>query len=220
MRKYVLLPILTGLLFISCSPSNEKKAKEMAANYLKGVLYHFDSYEPITTSIDSLFVSITTDEEAISMTLDFLKMFDAANECAKKIERAESSMEIWQPDGYSSAFSRGQYKRAKQEKEQQEQILEKLKEKIKNQFIQIKEIQSKLNTGEFSGWKVYQKFKSLNGAGTMDLFGEYIFLCDKNFENCRGYEKEEFDAITKVMQAISDSENISDLQDNLMNLTY
>lgn len=218
MKKLISLLSIFSILMFSCVPSNEKRAKEMAANYLKGVLYHYDSYEPITTTVDSLFVSVTTDEETITMTIEFLKIFEAANECDKKIQDAERSMEIWSPRGYSTNYGRGKYNRAKNDKEQQEQRLDKLKDKLKSQFEEIKRKQASLKTGEFSGWKVYQKFKSLNGAGNLDLFGEYIFLCDKNFENCQGYEKDEFDMLSKIMQAIGKSEKISDLQDNLMDI--
>lgn len=220
MKKLLFYLPVIGVFIFSCAPSNEERAKEMVANYLKGILYHYDSYEPITTTVDSLFVSVTTDEDAIAMTVEFFKMIRAANECAEKIQDAERSMEIWAPSGYSTSFGRMEYNQAKNEKEQQEQRFGKLQNKLNTQFSQIKKKQASLQTGEFSGWKVYQKFKSLNGAGTLDLFGEYIFLCDKNFENCRGYEKDEFDMLTKIIQAIGKSEDISDLQDNLMDIAY
>ena len=220
MKKIIFFLPIICVLFSSCGSSNEERAKEMAANYLKGVLYHYDSYEPITTTVDSLFVSVSTDEEIIVMTLEFLKMFEAANECAEKIQDAERSMEIWSPRGYSTDYRRGEYNRAKNNKEIQEQRLDKIKYKLKAQFEAIKKKQASLKTGEFSGWKVYQKFKSLNGTGTLDLCEEYIFLCDKNFENCQGYEKDEYDMLSKIMQAIGKSEQISDLQDNLMDITY
>ena len=97
------------LILSSCGPSKEERAQEMAANYLKGVLYHFDSYEPLQTKIDSSFVALSTDKEAIELTLDMLKLFQSAQEYASKIERAESSMDIWSPSGYSSAYSKGEY---------------------------------------------------------------------------------------------------------------
>lgn len=220
MKKLIFFLFIIGILLSSCKPSNEERAKDMAATYLKGVLYHFDSYEPLTTTVDSLFVSVSTDEETIGMTLEFLKMFEAANEYAEKIQDAEMEMEIWSPRGFSSDYGRGKYNQAKNDKEQQEKRLDKLTYKLKAQFEAIKKNQASLKTGEFSGWKVYQKFKSLNGPGTLVLFEEYIFLCDKNFENCQGYEKNEYEMLSKFMQAIDKSETISDLQDNLMDIAY
>lgn len=100
MKLKSLIIIVASLLTLSaCGPTQEEKAQSMAANYLKGVLYHFDSYEPLQTKIDSSFVSLSTDEEAIKLTLDMLKLFQSAQEYAINIEIAESSMESWSPSG-------------------------------------------------------------------------------------------------------------------------
>ena len=183
MKTKSLIITLVALIWLcSCGKSKEEKAQGMAANYLKGVLYHFDSYEPLQTKVDSSFVALSTDKEAIELTLDMLKLFNSAQEYADKVERAESSMEIWSPSGYSSAYSKGEYRRAKEERDNNQQLLDKTKDRIQNQFSKIKNRQSYLEAeallkiGDFNGWKVYHKFKSLNGAGTLDLFGEYVFF--------------------------------------------
>ena len=105
--KSLIITLVALIGLCSCGQSKEEKAQEMAANYLKGVLYHFDSYEPLQTKVDSSFVALSTDREAIELTLDMLKLFQSAQEYADKIESAESSMEIWSPSGYSSAYSKG-----------------------------------------------------------------------------------------------------------------
>lgn len=212
--KRPLISIMTmGLLIAisACSQTKEEKAQEMAANYLKGVLYHFDSYEPLQTKVDSSFVSLSTDKEAIELTMDMLKLFQSAQGYADKVERAESSMEIWSPCGYSSAFSKGEYRRAKEKRDENQELLDKTRDRILNQFSKIKERQGTLDEGKFDGWKVYHKFKSLNGAGTVDLFGEYIFLCDTDLREETAYSKDDYDAISKVMNAISSSEDISEM---------
>ena len=209
--KSLIITLIAILGLCSCGKSKEEKAQEMAANYLKGVLYHFDSYEPLQTKVDSSFVALSTDKEAIELTLNMLKLFNSAQEYADKVERAESSMEIWSPSGYSTAFSKGEYRRAKEERDNNQELLDKTKERIKNQFSKIKSRQSYLEAeallkiGDFNGWKVYHKFKSLNGAGTLDLFGEYVFFCDKDFNVESAYSREDFDAINKIMVAISES---------------
>ncbi len=198
----------------------------MAANYLKGVLYHFDSYEPLQTKVDSSFVALSTDREAIELTLDMLKLFQSAQEYADKIESAESSMEIWSPSGYSSAYSKGEYRRAKEERDNNQRLLDKTKDRIQNQFSKIKSRQSYLEAeallkiGDFNGWKVYHKFKSLNGAGTLDLFGEYVFFCDEDFNEKSAYPKEDYEAISKVMIAISSSNDISDMIEKVQEEIY
>ena len=45
------------------------------------------------------------------------------------IESAETSMNIYAPDGYSSQFTRGEYARAKKEKEEAQSDLDKYAKK-------------------------------------------------------------------------------------------
>ena len=224
--KSLIITLVALIGLCSCGQSKEEKAQEMAANYLKGVLYHFDSYEPLQTKVDSTFVALSTDREAIELTLDMLKLFQSAQEYADKIESAESSMEIWSPSGYSSAYSKGEYRRAKEERDNNQRLLDKTKDRIQNQFSKIKSRQSYLEAeallkiGDFNGWKVYHKFKSLNGAGTLDLFGEYVFFCDEDFNEKSAYPKEDYEAISKVMIAISSSNDISDMIEKVQEEIY
>ena len=227
MNFKLLTVIAASLLILSaCGPTQEEKAQSMVANYLKGVLYHFDSYEPLQTKVDSLFVSLETDEEAIKLTLDMLKLFQSAQEYADKIEMAESSMEIWSPSGYSSAFSKGEYRRAKEERDSNQELLDKTKDRINKQFSKIKsrqsylEAEATLKMGDFDGWKVYHKFKSLNGAGTVDLLGEYVFFCDEDFNEKSAYSKEDYDAIAKIITIISSSDDVSEMIEKVQDEIY
>lgn len=225
--KSLIIIIAGSLLTLSaCGPTQEERAQSMAANYLKGVLYHFDSYEPLQTKVDSAFVSLSTDEEAIKLMLDMLKLFQSVQEYADKIEKAESSMEIWSPNRYSSAFTKGEYRRSKEEKDNNQELLDKTEGRIHKQFSKIKSRQSYLEAkthlkmGDFDGWKVYHKFKNLNGAGTVDLFGEYVFFCDEDFNEKSAYSKEDYDAIAKIMTIISSSDDVSEMIEKVQDEIY
>lgn len=147
-------------------------------------------------------------------------------EYTSKIERAERAMEIWSLSGYSSTLSKGEYRRAKEERDSNQELLDKTKERIKKQFSKIKSRQSYLEAeallkiGDFNGWKVCHKFKSLNGAGTLDLCGEYVFFCDKDFNVESAYLKEDFDAIKKIMEAVSDSTELPELGEKLQEVIF
>lgn len=224
--KPLIITLIALIGLCSCGKSQEEKAQSMAANYLKGVLYHYDSYEPLQAKVDSSFVALSTDKEAIELTLDMLKLFQSAQGYADKVENAESSMEIWCPSGYSSAFSKGEYRRAKEERDSNQELLDKTKDRIHKQFFKIKsrqsylEAEAPLKMGDFDGWKVYHKFKSLNGTGTLDLFGEYVFFCDKDFNVESAYSKEDFDAINKIMVAISESTELPELGEKLQEVIF
>ena len=216
----VIIVLIAFLGLCSCGQYKEAKAQPMAAEYLKGTLYHFDSYEPLQTKVDSSFVSLSSDKEAIKLTLDMLKLFQSAEEYARKVEYAESSMDIWAPNGFSSTYSRGEYRRAKNERDENQRLLDKTKDRIQTQFEKIKTCQSAIEDGAFNGWKVYHKFKSLNGAVTLDLFGEYIFFCDKDFNVESAYSKEDFDALSKIMAAISETNELPELGEKLQEVIF
>ena len=135
-------------------------------------------------------------------------------------------MEIWCPSGYSSAYSKGEYRRAKEERDNNQQLLDKTIDRIQNQFSKIKSRQSYLEAealqkiGDFNGWKEYHKFKSLNGAGTLDLFGEYVFFCDKDFNVESAYTEEDFYAINKIMEAISESTELHEFGEKLQEVIF
>lgn len=216
MRLKSLISIATLLLTLSaCGPTKEEKAQEMAANHLKGILYHFDSYEPLQTSVDSSFVSLTTDKEAISLTLDMLKLFQSMQKYTDEIKQSERMLEIWSPGKYSSAHIIGEYNRAKEERDINQRLLEKTKERVINQFAKIKKRQSVLNEGDFDGWMVCHKFKSLNGTGTVSLFNEFVFFCDTDFNEKSAYPKDDYDAIKKIMIIISSSDDVYDMIENI-----
>ena len=139
MKKFL---VLSALVVTSCTLSNEEKAEKLVKETLKDYLYHPDSYEPISTRIDSMFIDVTTIEPIMEISDEIKDLISKINRCERKIESAESSMDIWAPDGYSSQFSRGEYSRAKKEKKEEEK-----KEKrngSKNHTREFRELQERL----------------------------------------------------------------------------
>lgn len=187
----------------------------MAANYLKGLLFHVDSYEPLQTKVDSSFISLVTDEEAIELTLNMFKLLQSAQEYSNEVEEAERRMDLWSPLGYSTAFCKGEYRRAKIDRENNQRLLDKTKDRVLKQFSKIKERQATLKEGAFDGWLVHHKYKCLNGEGSASVFGEYVFLCDKEFNEKLAYPKDYYDAFSKILIAISKSDDISEMEENL-----
>lgn len=218
-QKLIILTFLT-LLFSACAPSNEEKAQKMASDYLKGVLYRFDSYEPLKTTVDSAFVSLSSDPESIQDMGDMSKLFKSLQEYSEAMSRAERSMDLYSPGFFSTPYDKGEYRRAKEERDNNQQALERTVERINSLFAKIKDRQKHLNIGEYDGWKVYHMFKSLNGAGTLNLTGEYIFFCDTEFNEKLAYTKEDYDSLVIIMDAVSESDEIDEFIEKVQNMVY
>jgi hypothetical protein len=213
MKKLQLLFCAVALIFTSCTPSNEEKAEKLVKETLKDYLYHPDSYEPISTRVDSMFIDVSTIEPIMKISEDIKELITKINRSESAIESAESSMDIWAPNGYSSQFSRGEYARAKKEKEEAQSNLEKYSKKLTEQLVLLKENVANYHKGEFTGWAVFHRFKSLNGAGSMTIPGEMIFFCDEEFTSCGGYEADEFNDFVDVLTAVDEASSDDDILD-------
>ncbi len=205
--------VLLALIMTSCTPSNEEKAEKLIKETLKDYLYHPDSYEPISTKVDSTFIDATTIEPIMKISDEIKDLILQINKCKRKIILAESSMDIWAPDGYSSQFSRGNYARAKKDKEQAKSALDKYTKKLSEQIASLKENVAKYHKGEFTGWVVSHRFRSLNGEGSMTIPEEMIIFCDEAFSTCFGYKIEEFEAFAKILEAVVEATSDADIID-------
>lgn len=207
------LLVILALIMTSCTLSNEEKAEKLIKETLKEYLYHPDSYEPLSTRVDSMFIDVTTIEPIMEISDEIKDLMSKINRCEREIESAESSMDIWAPSGYSSQFSRGEYARAKKEKEDAQSNLDKYTKKLSGQLVSLKENVAKYHKGEFTGWAVSHRFRSLNGAGSMTIPGEMIFFCDKEFTTCGGYEADKFEDFVKTLKAVDEATSDDDIMD-------
>lgn len=207
-----------ALIMASCTLSNEGKAENLVKETLKDYLYHPDSYEPISTRVDSMFIDVTAVEPIMEISGEINDLISKINQCEMNIESAETSMDIFAPDGYSSRYTRGEYVRAKKEKEEAKSDLDKYTKKLSGELKSLKENVVKYHKGEFSGWAVSHRFRSLNGEGSMTIPGEMIFFCDKEFKNCVGYDVDKFEEFVKILEAVdkaaSDEEIVDYFKDN------
>ena len=217
MKKVIvslLLYCAVVLIMTSCTLSKEEKAEKLIKETLKDYLYHPDSYEPLSTRVDSVFIDATTIDPIMEISDKIKDLLSKIKRCEGKIESAESSMDIWAPSyGYSSQFSRGEYSRAKKEKEEAKSDLDKYTKKLSEQLAFLKENVAKYYKGKFTGWAVSHRFRSLNGAGSMTIPGEMIFFCDEEFTTCIVYEADRFETFTKILEAVYEATSDEDIMD-------
>ncbi len=149
MKKFF---VLLALIMTSCAPSNEEKAEKLIKETLKGYLYHPDSYEPISTRVDSTFIDATTIEPIMGICEEIrdLDLMSKIFKCQISMAHAETTMDL-ALEGY---FSREDYARAKKDKEQAKSALDKYTKKLSGQIASLKENVAKYHKGEYTGWVV------------------------------------------------------------------
>ena len=76
MKKFL---VLSALVITSCTLSNEEKAEKLVKETLKDYLYHPDSYEPISTRVDSMFIDVTTIEPIMKISDEIKNLISKIN---------------------------------------------------------------------------------------------------------------------------------------------
>lgn len=215
MKKFFVLfaVIMTACADSKPEPTNEQKAEKLIKETLKDCLYRPDSYEPISTKVDSVFIDVTVIEPIMEVSDEIDNLILRIDRCEQKIELAESEMDIFAPDSYSSQYSRGEYARAKKDKEEAESDLERYTNKLPEQFKLLAENVAKYHKGEFTGWAVNHRFRCLSMDGSTTMLEEMIFFCDKEFTTCQGYETDKLEDFAKTLKAVCEATSDEDIMD-------
>lgn len=200
--KKILLFISIMLTLVACE-SREDKIQKAVSQELKGVLYDFESYEPVKTQIDSAFQSPYIDSEVRVLTIKIAQQIKDLTIAKIEYNSALSSMAIW--DGpYKSAFERQQIKEATSKRDKTKREMDNLQEQIRST---LKELYTKIDqptdyNNNFIGWIVKQRYKCKTGGGD-PTFGDDIFVFDKDIKNCLFYSsKEEYESISRMIDQV------------------
>ena len=205
MKKFIYLSFLT-LVLVACSQSQEQKAEALIKESLKKSLYKPETYKPVETKVDSAFAPY--DDPAFFEELAELeKMNSEYEELEEKTKRAKSSMAIWSGP-YQTAFGRNEYQEAKEEYDEANAQIEKLKTKGKKQYEKV--VSMLQSERKFIGYKALHNYRADNNAGNT-LIGNTIFFINQNFTEVQySMEAEEYEqvqnAISQFKEQIEEAE--------------
>lgn len=221
MKNLHLLFCTMALLIASCAPTNEERAEKLVSDCIKDYLTYPDSYESISTKIDSTRVNVSRIEDILEQTKEVASLGSKIRSLEFDVESAQSTMEIYAPDGYYyTDFERGQYNRAKAEFEESKSELQRLNEKVYDKISNLRAVIDSLYTEELNGWIVIHRYRAKGDNGEQQPPVEMVFFCDMEFEHCQGWTSQQYEFISNIIKSISDSETDKDLIENLRGLQY
>lgn len=221
MKNLHLLFCTMALLIASCAPTNEERAEELVSDYIKDYLTYPDSYEAISTKIDSTRVNVSKIEDILEQTKEVASLGSKIRSLEFDVESAQSTMEIYAPDGYYyTDFERGRYNRAKAEFEESKSELQRLNEKVYDEISNLRAVIDSLYTEEINGWIVTHRYRAKGDNGEQQPPVEMVFFCDMEFEHCQGWTSQQYEFISNIIKSISDSESDKDLIENFSGLQY
>ncbi len=176
MKNYLYLALL-AIVVVACGQSHEKKAEALIKEELKKTLYKPETYKPVDTKVDSAFAPYD-DPALFEEIMEFRNLSEEHVFLESKVKSAKSSMSLWSGP-YQTEYGRNNYRDAKEEFDEANSQLEKLKLR----GIKLQErILSKLNADrKFIGYKVVHNYRADNNAGNT-LIGNSMFFIDKDFE--------------------------------------
>lgn len=205
MKKFFYLAFST-LVLIACSQSQEQKAEVLIKESLKKSLYKPETYKPVETKVDSAFAPYD-DPSFFEELAELGKMNSEYEELEEKAKRAKSSMAIWSGP-YQTAYGRNEYQEAKEEYDEANAKIDKLKTKGKKQYEKV--ISMLQGERKFIGFKALHNYRADNNAGNT-LIGNTIFFIDENFTEVQySMEAEEYnqvqDAINQFKEQMEEAE--------------
>ncbi|MBR3827107.1 MAG: hypothetical protein IKJ38_05290 [Alistipes sp.] len=221
MKNLHLLFCTMALLIASCAPTNEERAEKLVSDRIKDYLTYPDSYESISTKIDSTRVNVSKIEDILEQTKEVASLDSKIRSLECDVESAQSTMEIYAPDGYYySDFLRGQYNRAKAEYEKHKTNLQQSTAKLQSKVQDLRVAAENLYDAENNGWIVIHRYRSKGDNGEQLPPQEMVFFCDWEFNHCQGWMSQQYEFITKIINYIVESESDEELLDNLRGVQY
>lgn len=207
MRNFLFL-IGISILMVSCGKSDEEKVKDLIAEYAKSTLYVPESYDPVETKVDSMFIDIIN-EKNIKIAARIVELWNESNSLQREIDLNMEERDFWRRGSsefyrkYSSKVQRDVSKRLEYDNEMFNLINELLKE-----------YWSQANNKELKGYLTRHRFRAKNDAGTTG-FCEMIFILNKEKNNvvaAYDVDEPEFQNFMKIIDAVVElgPENINE----------
>ena len=218
-RKYImmkcklLLVLVVMIIASSCSISNKEKAENLIGEYILGTLTYPDSYEPISTRVDSMFIDTCRIESIIEISEDIKDLLGNINGCKHKIEMAELSIDNFAPDDYLDESSLPPYyMEVLNEKDEAESDLENCSIRLNEELLSLKDEVKEYHKGEFTGWIVRHRYNALNEYGLTPIMPcEEIFFCNEDFTSCSCIDPIKYIDLQIILKIVYQSETNDDI---------
>lgn len=212
MRNLYLLLCSIFVVATSCTPTPEERAEKLVSGCIKDYLTYPDSYESISTKVDSTKVNLSKITEILEITQEVASIDSKIKSTEYKIEFAQIDMDVYEPNSYFySESDRRKYNKAKAEYEEYQLEIEQLNQKLHDKILDLKELTNTLYDDEVNGWFVTHRYRCMGDDGVQMPPQEMVFFCDMEFNSCQGWSSQQFDFISKIIKYIKESETDKEL---------
>ena len=159
---------------------DDEKRLEMAKSAVRKLvcddLYYPNSYDPVNTTVDSVFYSYMTDKDCIDAAIKLIDLRNSYSSAKANYEDNDWHIRFF-GNQKGPFLERERNGRAESAKE-----MKRLSKEIKEEQLRIKNRDSSRD-GEFIGWQVVHKYRASNSEGVVS-FGNVLFVFDPQMKQC------------------------------------
>lgn len=154
----------------------QEAAEVIAKNLVCENLYYPESYDPVSTSVDSVFYSYLTDADCLNAAVELIDLRNAYEAAKSTYEENDWTIRFHgNPGGAFLEHERKARAEASAEMKELQSQIERQQEIIRNRNTS--------RDGEFIGWQVTHRYRASNSAGVVS-FGNVLFVLDPTMTQC------------------------------------
>ena len=143
-------------------------AENAVRRYVCENLYYPNSYDPVSTKVDSVFYNYLTDEDCVKAAFELIDLRRAYESAKDTYDENVNNIKVF---GGSGVFRDHTINRDKAAAEMKD-----LKPKIEKREAIIKNRDSSMD-GKFIGWQVIHRYRASNSNGVVS-FGDVLYVLD------------------------------------------
>ena len=204
MRKYVCYLMAIVLVLSSCGKSPEDKANALIKEAICKTLYNADSYDPVSTIVDSAFTPFD-DPEFYKQTLELYELGKDIENYKNQAKKAEENIAHYQ-DMLRIMYSNSSKLSLKQAQEEYDNALAKKSKAEERVYKLIDILKAEIQQKPlFIGFKAKHRYRAKSDTG-YPSFGDVVFLFDKDITqivyawDLDNYEYQQVQYIYEYMQ--------------------
>lgn len=153
----------------------QSKAEVFARNTICETLYYPRSYDPVNTTVDSVFYNYLTDSECVQAAEELIDLRGKYSSALSRYNDAVNHIKFHGMTDLGTFHWGKDRDAAKVEMKELQEKIDRRKSIIKNRNTS--------NDGNFIGWQVAHRYRASNSDGVVS-FGDVLFVMDKTMENC------------------------------------
>ncbi len=159
----VCITVIAAFLFSSCK-SKEDKVLDLVSQYMKTILYDYDSYEVNSCQIDSAYSTVFMNATVRKKAENIIKWNKELTASQWDLERAEDDIDTYAPYPYCSSYWTRQYNKAKEKKEKVEKQIIETNDKISDAKTEIVNLYNNHKV-EYIGWQAVINYRCKTQGG-------------------------------------------------------